>query len=128
MAIVGKNGTKEFAAAFAPNAVLDTSVLNGPCIGADAIGSFFAATGGGMYDSLVFTNETIDGRKTYLEWQGKAFGKDVGGTTILTRDDVGLIQSIRLYHRPTPVLIQFSRELAKRLKGKVDASLLSTSD
>jgi hypothetical protein len=128
LAIVGKNGTKEFAAAFAANAVLDSSVLNGPCVGADAIGSFFAATAGGMYDSLVFTNETVDGRKTYLEWEGKAFGKDVGGTTILTRDEAGLIQSIRLYHRPLPIVLQFSRELAKRLQGKVDPRLLSTSD
>jgi hypothetical protein len=125
MEIVGKNGTKEFAAAFAPNAVLDTSVLNGPCAGADAIGSFFAATASGMYDSLVFTNETVDGRKTYLEWEGKAFGKDVAGVTILTRDETGLIRSIRLYHRPLPIVLQFSKELAKRLKGKVDAKLLS---
>jgi hypothetical protein len=120
IAIVRKNGTKEFAAAFASNPVLDTSVMNGPCIGVDAIASFFAATADGMYDSLAFTNETIDGPKTYLEWQGKAFGKDVGGTTILTRDRAGLIQSIRLYQRPLQIVVQFSAELGKRLKGKVD--------
>jgi hypothetical protein len=113
-----KNGTKEFAAAFAPNAALDASVLHGPCVGADAIGSFFAATAGGMYDSLAFTNETVDGRKIYLEWEGKAFGKDIAGTTIVTRDEAGLIQSVRLYHRPLPVLLQFARALAKRLKGQ----------
>src|SRR5580658_10072424 len=124
MAIVRKNGTKEFAAAFASNAVLDASVLNGPCVGADAIGSFFAATAGGMYDTLSFTGETVDGRKTYLEWEGKAFGKDVAGTTTITRDDAGLIQSIRLYHRPLPILLQFAEELAKRLHGKADPSLL----
>jgi hypothetical protein len=67
-ALLHENGTEEFAAAFAPNAVLDASVLNGPCLGADAIGSFFAATADGMYDSLAFTNETLDGRKTYLEF------------------------------------------------------------
>jgi hypothetical protein len=120
IAIVRKNGTKEFAAAFASNPVLDTSVMNGPCIGVDAIASFFAATADGMYDSLAFTNETIDGPKIYLEWQGKAFGKDVGGTTILTRDRAGLIQSIRLYQRPLQIVVQFSAELGKRLKGKVD--------
>jgi hypothetical protein len=126
-AILGKNGTKEFATAFAPDAVLDASVLNGPCVGADAIGSFFAATAGGMYDSLAFTDETVVGRKTYLEWEGEAFGKDVAGTTILTRDEAGLIQSIRLYHRPLPILLQFAKELAKRLQGEVDPSLLATS-
>jgi hypothetical protein len=124
LAIVGKNGSKEFASAFAANAVLDTSVLNGPCVGADAIAAFFAATAGGMYDSLVFTAETTDGRKTCLEWEGKAFGQDVAGATILTRDEAGLIQSIRLYHRPLPMVLQFSKELARRLQGKVDAKLL----
>jgi hypothetical protein len=47
-----------------------------------------------MYESLAFTNETVDGRKTYLEWEGKAFGKDVGGTTILTRDEAGLSRNV----------------------------------
>jgi hypothetical protein len=126
-AIVGKAGTKEFAAAFAPDAVLDASVLNGPFVGADTIALFFATTAGGMYDSLAFTSETVNGRKTYLEWEGKAFGKDVAGTTILTRDEAGFLQSIRLYHRPLPMVLQFSRELARRLKGKVSSSLLNTS-
>ena len=86
----------------------------------------FAATAGGMYDSLAFTNETIDGAKTYLEWEGKAFGKEVGGTTILTRNEAGLIQSIRLYHRPLQMVMEFSVELGRRLKGKVDANLLNS--
>ena len=128
IAIVRKNGTKEFAAAFASNPVLDTSVMNGPCIGVDAIASFFAATADGMYDSLAFTNETIDGPKTYLEWEGKAFGKSVGGTTILTRNEASLIQGIQIYHRPLHMVLQFSAELENRLKGKVSPSLFATCD
>jgi hypothetical protein len=50
------------------------------------------------------------------------FGKEVGGTTILTRDATGLIESIQLYHRPLQVVLEFSRELAQRLKGKIDLS------
>ena len=122
--IVRKNGTSEFAAAFVPNAVLETSVLNGPCVGVDAIAAFFAATASGMYDALGFTHETVDGRKTYLEWEGKAFGEDVGGATILTRDEAGLIVGVRLYHRPLQMVQRFSVELAKRLKGEIDSSLL----
>jgi hypothetical protein len=99
--------------------------MSGPCVGVEAIASFFAATAGGMYDSLAFTNETIDGAKTYLEWEGKAFGKEFGGTTILTRNEAGLIQSIRLYHRPLQMVVEFSVELGRRLKGKVDANLLN---
>jgi hypothetical protein len=59
-AIVRKSGTKEFAAAFVSNPVLETSVLNGPCVGVDAIGAFFDATAGGIYDTLAFTQETVD--------------------------------------------------------------------
>ncbi len=86
--------------------------------------AFFAATASGMYDALGFTHETVDGRKTYLEWEGKAFGEDVGGATILTRDEAGLIVGVRLYHRPLQMVRRFSVELAKRLKGKIDSSLL----
>ena len=125
-AIVRKNGSKEFGAAFVAEPVLYASVLNGPCVGVDAIAAFFAATTAGMYESLTFTNETVDGLKTYLEWEGKAFGKDVGGATVLTRNEADLIQSVRLYHRPLQVVVLFSEELAKRLQGKVDPSLLST--
>jgi hypothetical protein len=82
-----------------------------------------AATSGGMYESIAFTHETTDGRKTYLEWQGKVFGQHVGGTTILTRNHEGLIEHIQLYHSPLPVVVEFSRELAKRLQEKVDQAL-----
>jgi hypothetical protein len=126
--IVRKSGTREFAAAFTANPVLEASVLDRPLIGTDAIAAFFAVTASGMYDSLRFTTETVDGRKTYLEWEGKVFGKDVGGATILTRDEAGLIQSIRLYHRPLEVVLEFSKELARRLKGNVDPNLLGAPD
>lgn len=122
MAIVRKNGTKEFAAAFTANPVLEASVLNRPLVGADAIDAFFAVIARGLYDSLRFTTETVNGRKTYLEWEGSVFGQDVGGATALTRDATGLIESIRLYHRPLQALIEFSKELAQRLKDRPQAA------
>lgn len=100
--------TKEFAAAFAPNPVLDTSVMYRPCVGVDAIASFSPTTNG-ICDSLTFANETVNGANTYLEWEGKAFGTDVGGTTIVTRSEAGLIVDIRQYHRPLPTVQLFSR-------------------
>ena len=48
---------------------------------------------------------------------------DIAGTTIVTRNEDGLIESIRLYHRPFRAVIQFSAELAKRLAGKVDTAM-----
>ena len=100
LGIVRKNGMPEFAAAFAANPVLHTSVMSAPCVGVECIAAFFAAAAGGMYDTLAFAHETVDGPKTYLEWEGKGFGKSVGDTTILTRNEAGLIQSIQIYHWP----------------------------
>jgi hypothetical protein len=116
----------EFAAAFTANLILEASVLDGALIGVDAIEAFFVATAHGMYDSLRFTSETTGGRKTCLEWEGSVFGKAVGGTTVLTRDAEGLIESVHLYHRPLQVVIEFSKELARRLQGKVDPNVLGS--
>ena len=123
-AFVRKNGTPEFAAAFTPAVSLDTAVMNGPLSGVDLVGAFFAATTK-MYDILDFTHETVAGGKTYMEWQGEAFGSPIAGTTIVTRNEAGLIDSIRLYHRPLSAVIRFSAELAKRLGGSVDAAMFA---
>ena len=118
IAIVRKHGTAEFGKAFAAHPTLDASVLGGPCVGVQAIAAFFAATSSGMYETIEFTHETTDGMKTYLEWQGTAFGKQVRGTTILTRNHEGLIEHIQLYHSPLQVVVEFARELAKRLEAE----------
>ena len=122
IAVVGKNGTREFATAFVAQPALHASVLNAPCIGVEPIAAFFAVTSG-MYDRLAFTHETKDGSKICLEWEGKVFGEDVAGTTILTRNDAGLIESVQLYHRPLHMVVRFSAELGRRLQGKLDAAL-----
>jgi len=110
IAIVRKSGTPEFAAAFGPNPVLHASVLSEPCAGVE------------------LTQETVDGPRTYLEWEGKAFGKSVGGSTILTRNASGLIENIQIYHRPLPMVLQFSAELENRLRGRVSPSLFAAGD
>jgi hypothetical protein len=126
--IVRKSGTAEFAAGFTAKPVLEASVLNRALVGTEAIDAFFAVTAHGMYDALRFTSETVNGRKTYLEWEGSVFGRDVRGATILTRDATGLIESICLYHRPLQIVLEFSNELAQRLKGKLDPNLLGPAD
>jgi len=126
IALVRKSGTPEFAAAFAANPVLHASVLSGPCVGIQAVAVLVGAGTGGMYETLAFTHETVDGPKTYLEWEGKAFGKTVFGSTILTRNAAGQIQRIQIYHRPLPMVLQFSAEQENRLKGKLSPSLFAT--
>jgi hypothetical protein len=122
IAIVRKNGSPEFAAAFVERPILRASVLCNPCLGVESIGAFFGAASS-MYDTIAFTSETVDDGKTYLEWEGKVFGLDVCGATVLTRDAAGLIESILLYHSPRHVLARFSAELEGRLSGKVDPAI-----
>jgi hypothetical protein len=122
IAVVGKNGTSEFATAFVAQPVLHASVLNAPCIGVGRIAAFFAATSG-MYETIAFTHEAKDSSKICIEWEGKVFGEDVAGTTILIRDDAGLIENVQLYHRLLHIVVRFSAELGRRLQGKLDAAL-----
>jgi hypothetical protein len=126
IAIVRKNGSPEFAAAFVERPTLKASVLRVPCVGVQSIGAFFGVVSE-MYDTITFTDETVDRGKTYLEWEGKVFGLDVRGATILTRAPAGLIESIRLYHAPLDVLTRFSAELESRLSGRLNQSVFGAA-
>jgi hypothetical protein len=116
--VVRLNASPAFRDFFAKDVVLEASVIAGACVGVEEVAAFFAASSSGMYESFTFTTEATDGSRTYLEWEGKAFGTDVGGITILTRNLAGRIVNIRLYHRPLPIVRRFSEELSKRLSGK----------
>ena len=121
-AVLRKIGLPEFADAFAKDPVLKASVMNRECAGVELIGAFFDASRQ-MYDSIAFKRETVSGARTYLEWEGKVFGDEVGGVTVLTRDEAGLIQQVEIFHRPLHVVARFSKELGNRLAGRLDASL-----
>jgi hypothetical protein len=68
-----------------------------------------------MYDAISFVHEMNAGSRTCLEWEGSFQGKVVAGTTILSHDPTGAIESIRLYHRPYHQVLSFSVELIRRL-------------
>jgi 4-carboxymuconolactone decarboxylase len=115
--IITRPSQETFASAFTNNVVLDTSVAHGPIVGPIAIRAFFDATRA-MYEQIAFVHETCSGTRTHLEWEGKFAGRVIAGTTILTHNAGGTIESIRLYHRPYEQVISFSAELARRLTGK----------
>src|ERR1700722_8132169 len=119
--IIKRPSQDEFALAFTQEAALDASVASAPIVGTVAIRAFFTATRG-MYDQIEFVHETRSDSRTYLEWQGRFQGREVAGTTILAYDAQGLIESIRLYHRPYAQVIAFAAELARRLSGNTDAA------
>ena len=114
--IVMQNGTPAFDAAFKPEATLQASVLRRLLVGPRLISAFFSGTSK-MHDELAFTAEAVAGGKTYLEWEGSAFGFSVAGATILSRNSEGLITTVRLFHSPFDVVQPFSQDLAKRLEA-----------
>ena len=115
--------TKEtFAAAFATDVVLDTSISSQAIVGPTAIWHFFEASRT-MYDTIRFTHETSVGSRTCLEWDGKFQARDIAGTTVIAFDANGAIKNIQLFHRPYEQVIAYSTELGRRLKGKIDPSI-----
>jgi len=124
MQIVKKNGTSDFAASFTADARLQASALSKAVVGPTLIGTFFAATSK-MYEHIEFTAETVDGAKTYLEWDGIYAGKSVAGATLLTRNESGLINNIKLFQSPFDVVREFSSGLKERLEGTLGQDFFS---
>jgi hypothetical protein len=104
---------------FASNVTLDASVLDRTSRGIKAVRAYFVAASD-LYDSLRFTHETVSGVHTFLEWEGKAFGKAVGGITVLVRNKSGRIAKIRLYLRPSTAVQQFAAALLKPAKPRIE--------
>jgi hypothetical protein len=119
--IVKRPSLQAFATAFATDCVLEASVVRVPIVGVVGIRAFFDATRA-MYDRIAFVHETRSETRTCLEWEGEFAGREIGGSTILALDAAGLIESIRIYHRPYEQVIAFSAQLALRLADKAAAA------
>ncbi|MBB3240092.1 hypothetical protein FHW68_001583 [Pseudomonas sp. Tn43] len=124
MQIVKKKGTSDFAKSFTADASLQTSALSKAVVGPTSIGAFFAATST-MYEDFVFTAETVDGAKTYLEWDAIHGGKPVAGTTIITRNESDLVHNIKLFQSPFTVVHEFSAGLKERLEETLGQDFFS---
>ena len=80
------------------------------------------AAASGIYESLAFTQESSQGRRTYLEWEAAAFGgTQMQGVTVLTKDEQERIVRIAIHHRPLGAALRFSTALRNRLAGRIDA-------
>ena len=111
-----------FANAFAPDIVLEASVLAKPVVGRDQVKTVMAAASR-IYESLDFTHEAVNGERNYLEWQARAFGgEELSGITVLTKNDEGKIVRVAIHHRPLGAAVKFSVELGRRVGASVDAS------
>jgi hypothetical protein len=66
-AFASKSGV-DFAAAFAPEVILQASTLVTPVRGRDQVARVMAAASG-IYQELEFTHQARAGARTYLEWR-----------------------------------------------------------
>ncbi|OAJ59282.1 hypothetical protein A6V36_28175 [Paraburkholderia ginsengiterrae] len=111
-----------FADAFAPDVVLEASVLVKPVSGVDQVKAVMT-TASKIYEALAFTHEARNGLRDYLEWEVQAFGGErMRGVTVLTKNAAGKIEHIAIHHRPLSGALKFSAEMSRRLQGQVDAS------
>jgi pimeloyl-ACP methyl ester carboxylesterase len=110
-----------FGQAFTEDVVLEASVLTRPAAGREQVSQVMAAASG-IYESLAFTQESSQGRRTYLEWEAAAFGgTQMQGVTVLTKDEQERIVRIAIHHRPLGAALRFSAALRHRLAGRIDA-------
>ncbi len=111
-----------FAQAFASDIVLEASVLARPIAGAEQVKAVMTEASR-IYESLSFTNEATNGKRSYLEWSAQAFGGErLSGVTILTKNDDGKVVHAAIHHRPLTAALKFSAELGRRLQGRIDGS------
>ena len=130
-AVVGGAWTQAFAArekdafagAFAEDVVLEAPTLRRPVAGREQV-ALVMGTASGIYESLGFTHEARNDNRTYIEWEATAFGgTPLQGSTILVHNEAGRIVKAIVQHRPLPVVLRFSAEMGRRLKGQVDDDL-----
>jgi hypothetical protein len=106
----------------ADDVVLEASVLRRPIEGRDHV-TLVMETATEAYESLVFTHKASDGRHSFLEWEGTAFGgMALDGVTTLIRDDDGRIVRAAIHYRPLGAALRFSEELRDRLDGLLDST------
>jgi pimeloyl-ACP methyl ester carboxylesterase len=111
-----------FADAFAPNVVLEASVLAKPVAGVDQVKTVMSAASK-IYEALSFTHQAHNDMRDYLEWEVQAFGgEQMRGVTVLTKNAEGKIVHVAIHHRPLGGALKFSAELGRVLQGQVDTS------
>jgi hypothetical protein len=71
-----------------------------------------------MYEQIAFVHETRSGARTHLEWERRFAGQDIAGATILAHNAQGMIENIRLYHRPYEQVISFSENSPVGSQGR----------
>lgn len=101
---------------FSEAITLETSILNDPLHGAQAVSRFFDVFTD-LCETLTIEDEVFGTCSTYLAWNGAAFGgRPFNGITSMTRDDNGKIRRINVLCGPFSMLLRFSSAVTRRLE------------
>jgi hypothetical protein len=103
-----------FSGMAVPDVVLEGSIFPARIRGRENV---FRTMGlaASLYDNLEFVHQAVLPDRTYMEWEGSAFGLAIAGVTALSIDPEGWLTRIALHHRPLGVVERFSVELKARL-------------
>jgi hypothetical protein len=108
-----------FGKALADDVVLEATALRKPLSGRADVQTTLE-TASQLYESLIFTQEATNGRRTYIEWEATACDKvALYGITVLRKNDAGQIEHVAIHHRPLDALLTFSAELGRRTAGSI---------
>jgi hypothetical protein len=108
-----------FGAPLSGDVIFEAAVLRRPLHGRQEADAVLQAAGG-YYASYVPSRKTVDGDRTYLEWEARLpSGTELSGVTVLTVNADGQIARIAVHHRPLDAALEFSREMGKRTAGQI---------
>jgi hypothetical protein len=115
--------TNQSASPFGPplsdDVVFEAVILRRPLHGRKEADAALQAAGG-YYASNVPTHKTVDGDRTYLEFEARLpSGTELSSVTVLTTNPDGQISHIAIHHRPLDAALEFSREMGKRTAGQI---------
>jgi hypothetical protein len=110
-----------------PEVRLEGSIFAAPIEGREKVWTTFRAAAG-ISESLNFVRESKTSDRSYLEWEQKAFGRQVDGVTVLRLDGTGLIDGVAIHHRPLGEVLAFSVEMGRRLGDSVGRGVFYRPD
>jgi hypothetical protein len=110
-----------------PQVSLEGSIFSAPIEGRANVWTTFRAAAG-ISESLTFTHESTASDRSYLEWEQKAFGRQVEGVTVLRLDGTGLIDGVAIHHRPLGEVLTFSAEMGRQLGDSVGRGVFYRPD
>ncbi|MDX3233530.1 nuclear transport factor 2 family protein [Streptomyces sp. ME19-01-6] len=104
-----------FGQAFAPDVALEAALLTRPIEGRERVARVMALMSN-TYESLEFTHQATNDRRTYLEWTAVALGGlRMKGVTVLVRDEQGRIATVAIHHRFLNEILILSEHAGKQL-------------